>query len=416
MAQPPKHRSEIFERALERERQRNLRYLNAARLLAVSVFLALRLGADYWFKPETERAFPWVLMAYWLASGLLFAGAWHSPRLGRLSAVAVPFLDMPAVFLSQRLDFPFSTDVRALANFTLSAFVLLVMLSAFLLKTWQVLLAGSVAVGLQLALGFAAGDSSIGKIGGVAVLGVAVAISCYELARRISLAHDLAEEELRRERLGRYFSPQVAARIQQSGLDHAASQQCEVTVLFADLRHFTALAENLSPAETLALLNEFQARMVTAVFAHGGTLDKFLGDGLMAYFGAPVPHGEHPLLAVRCALAMQAALAELNTARAGRNQPALRMGVGVHTGTAVVGAIGTESRREFTAVGDAVNVAARLEALTRHYAEDILLSGETAGRLGDVLPLRSVAEAPVRGRSRPVRLFTPALGPRLSCG
>jgi adenylate cyclase len=224
------------------------------------------------------------------------------------------------------------------------------------------------------------------------------------------MLHVLAGEVLHRERLGRYFSPQVAAHIEHTSLGLAAGQQCDVTVLFADLRQFTTLSERLTPAETVALLNEFQSSMVAAVFAHHGTLDKFLGDGLMAYFGAPVARPEHPLLGVRCALAMQAALAELNAARVVRSQPPLRMGVGVHTGPVIVGAIGTENRREYTAVGDAVNVAARLENLTRRYDEDILVSGETARHLANAVPLRAVDETAVRGRSQVVRLFAPVCG------
>lgn len=408
----PNTKSEIFDRVLQDERQRNVRYLNGARFAAVSLFLTLRLGVDHLLQHANERPFPWILVGYWLISGALFAGGRRSPRVARLSAVAVPFFDIPVVFLSQLLDFPFATDhnERALANFTLSLLVLLVMLSALILKTRQIVLAGCIAAGMQLFLQLKAGDTSMGKVGGMAVIGVAVALCCFALVRRIAMVRALAEEELQLERLGRYFSPQVAAHIQQTGLGLAAGQQCEITVLFADLRQFTALSERLTPAETVALLNEFQASMVAAIFAHGGTLDKFLGDGLMAYFGAPVAQAEHPLLAVRCALAMQAALVELNTARIARSQVPLRMGVGVHTGPAIVGAIGTENRREFTAVGDSVNIAARLENLTRHYDEDILLSGETARHLADAVRLRAVDESPVRGRSQPVRLFAPVRG------
>jgi adenylate cyclase len=408
----PRTRSDNFDRVLQQERERNVRYLNGARFAAVSLFLAIRLGADFLLQHDTPRQFPWVLLAYCAISGVLFALARRSAWVARLSALAVPFLDLPLVFLSQLSDMPFAREynMRAVANFSLSLFVLLVVLSSFMLQTRQVVLAGCIAASLQLGLQYVADDTTIGKVGGVAVLGVAMVLCCFILTRRIAMVHALAAEQLQRERLGRYFSPQVAAHIQQTGLGLTAGQNYEITVLFADLREFTALSERLTPAETFALLNEFQARMVAAVFAHGGTLDKFLGDGLMAYFGAPVPQPDHPLLAVRCALAMQAALAELNTARAARHQTALRMGVGLHTGPAIVGAIGTEHRREFTAVGDAVNTASRLESLTRHYDEDILLSGETARHLADTVPLHAVDEAQVRGRSQPVRLFAPVRG------
>lgn len=403
-------KSEIFERVLQEERQRNVCYLNGVRFAAVSLFLTLWLGVDYLLPHTNEPVFPWALLVYCLISGLLFAGARQSARLARWSAMAMPFFDMPAVFLVQWLHIPQSSDVRALVSFTLSLFVLLVMLSAFLLKTRQVVFAGGIAAALELWLQFIAGDSQMGKFGGVTVLGVAVVLSCFTLARRIQMVHVLAGEELHRERLGRYFSPQVAVQIEQTGIGLANGQQCDVTVLFADLRKFTTLSECLTPAQTVELLNEFQASMVAEVFAHGGTLDKFLGDGLMAYFGAPVARAEHPLLAMRCALAMQAALVKLNIVRAARNHPPLRMGIGMHTGQVIVGSIGTESRREYTAIGDTVNVAARLENLTRQYDEDILLSGETARRIAEQVPLRVVDETPLRGRSQSVRLFAPVCG------
>jgi adenylate cyclase len=398
---------EIFERVLQAEHQRNVHFFNTARFVTVSLFLALRLGVDYLLLHNDPLSFPWVLVVYWAVGGAVFVAARRSARVARWSALAVPFLDMPAVFWSQWLDFQFTNDARSVANFTLSLFVVLVILSALMLKPRRVVLAGGVAAVLQLALQFLAGDTLVGELGGVLVLGATVALCRFTLSRRIYLAQALAGEVLQRERLGRYFSPQVAAHIQQSALDMNAGQQCEVTVLFADLRQFTALSEHLSPAETVAILNDFQAAMVAAVFAHRGTLDKFLGDGLMAYFGAPVPETEHPLLAVRCAQTMHAALAGLNAVRIARGQSPLRMGIGIHTGAAIVGAIGTDTRREFTVIGDTVNVAARIQDLTRSYREDILLSEETASRLPDALALRAVDETVVRGRSQPVRLLSP---------
>lgn len=406
----PTTRSEVFDRALQEERQRNVRHLNVTRLAGVTLFMLIRVGSNYTGSSVEDRVFPWGLVAYWATSVVIFLCALRSERVARWSALAVPFLDIPAVFWTQWQDLPFAHDhnERALANFTLSLFVLLVMLSAFMLKTRQVILAAVIAAGLQLTLQLKADDTTIGMVGGVAVLAVAAALCSLALARRIEMVHSLAAIEVQRERLGRYFSPQVAAHIQQTGLGLAAGTQCEVTVLFADLRQFTALCERLTPAETMALLNDFQGRMVAAVFAHGGTLDKFLGDGLMAYFGAPVTQADHPAQGVRCALAMQSALKELNESREKQGLRPLRMGVGLHTGPVVIGAIGTQNRREFTAVGDAVNTASRLEDLTRHYTEDILLSEDTARWLGGDIPLRSVGETQVRGRAQIVRLFTPA--------
>lgn len=400
--------TEIMERVLRQERQRNVAFLNQARFAAVSVFLLARLGLDTADPSSGDHAFPWILLAYWLASGLLFVSARYSNRLARLSALAIPLLDMPAVYLSQRLDLGYSTSARSVANFTLSLFVLQIMLAAFVLQAWRVVLAGIVAVGLQLGLQIEAGDTPIGMVGGGLVLAVAVAICCFTLRRRVALAEALAREEMRRERLGRYFSPQVAVQIQQTEAGLDTGQLREVTLLFADLWHFTSLSESVPPARTLELLNEFHGRMVAAVFAHGGTLDKFLGDGLMAYFGAPVTDAEHASKALLCAQAMQTALAQLNATRAVAGEAPLRMGIGLHTGTVIVGAIGTDTRREFTAVGDAVNVAARIEALTRQYKTDILVSEQTALRVGEQVALRLVDETPVRGTKRPIKLFAPA--------
>jgi len=398
-----KHNTDAFERLLWEERQWNARCLNGLRPAGLTLFLVLQFAIH----GSTRGA--WVLVGYWVLAVALFVAARKSDVIARWSALAVPFLDMPAVFLKQWLDMDLPDALpRAVATFTLGPLLLLVMLSAFTLRTTRLILAGCVAAGLELALQFKAEDTLVGKVGGVTTILLAVVLCEVALSRRIVLAHKISAVRLHLEKLGRYFSPKVAEVIQQSDDDFSTGRLFEITVLFSDLRGFAATAECSQPAELIGLLNEFHSRMVEAVFAHQGTLDKYIGDGLMAYFGAPVAQPDHALRALRCALEMQAALAELNRTRILQDKPSLRLSIGLHTGPAVVGTIGAANRREFTAVGDTVNLAARLENLTRYYDATVLLSGETARNVGDTCEVVFLAETYVKGRSERVRLFAPA--------
>jgi adenylate cyclase len=176
--------------------------------------------------------------------------------------------------------------------------------------------------------------------------------------------------------------------------------------MFVDIRGFTKLSESLQPEAVVILLNEFHSRLAECLFKEGGTLDKYLGDGLIAYFGAPIQQEDHALRAVRCASEMRKAGAELNQLRASRNESEIKFGIGVHSGKAVVGDVGADFRREFTIIGDTVNTASRIESMTKSHQVDLLLSESVVERLKEKPNMAFVAEELLSGKSTPIKLYT----------
>jgi adenylate cyclase len=217
------------------------------------------------------------------------------------------------------------------------------------------------------------------------------------------MADGLEEREHIKDTFGRFVSRDVAEAVL-SGQVPLAGERREVSILFQDIRGFTALSEKLDPVALLRLLNQFFTEVVAAVEAEGGVVKQFTGDGVMALFGAPQSRTDHTERAVRAALGIVSRLTQLNVLLQKEGLAPLLIGIGIHTGDVVAGLIGPDERIEYGVVGEPVNLASRIEALTKELTATILVSKEIAGRLGPQFVLGRTALLPVKGKSRPVEV------------
>jgi adenylate cyclase len=217
-------------------------------------------------------------------------------------------------------------------------------------------------------------------------------------------AEELQKRESIKELMGKYLSRQVADRIMADSSEATlAGVRREVTVLFADVRGFTTYSENHAPEQVTRSLNEYFEIMVDVIASHEGVLDKFIGDGLMVVFGAPVSQPDHEWRAVTTALEMQAALQSQNLKRAQRGDDPIVIGIGINSGIAISGNLGSLKRMEFTVIGDTVNTAARLESSARQ--GQILIGRATYEKVKDLIECESLGPITVKGKSGPIDVW-----------
>ncbi|HEU5191782.1 MAG TPA: adenylate/guanylate cyclase domain-containing protein [Methylomirabilota bacterium] len=218
------------------------------------------------------------------------------------------------------------------------------------------------------------------------------------------MARSLREKEMIKHAFTRYVAREVVEEILKDP-EHLVltGERREATVLFCDIRGFTPLSERMSPEDVVLLLNEFYALMIETVFKHDGTLDKFLGDAVMAVFGAPIAHPDHAVRAVRTAIAMQEGITALNEARAKEGKERIQVGIGVSVGEVVAGTVGSGERMEYTVIGDSVNLASRLESNAK--PGRILISERTYDKVRNLVEVVPLGPIKVKGKEEQVEVF-----------
>ena len=431
-----------LEAAFAREERRGLMLATATRSAAVVVILGWLALSN----PERGRALVWVLgtAGLFIVTGLTqfwlyFRGG--APRVTPYVFMLVDSLALAAVLL---LPNPFAAPgvppALPLRYAAFMYFFLLLMQAAFSFRPRLLLWTGLCGIAAWTA-GFLWIVTRPGTIidapggpGGSAALATYldpnyVSILKYEneiivfllvsaglalLVRRSrTLVAERADAERTRGNLARYFSPKVVDSLAERDEPLGRVRRQAVGVLFADLVGFTTMAEEMTPEEVMALLRDFHGRMEEEVFRHGGCLEKFIGDALLATFGVPDPGPRDGTDTLACARGMRAALDVWNRERAAAGLPALRMGLGLHHGPVVAGDIGSRRNMAFATVGDTTNVTSRLQALTRDLGTGLVVSGalvaavEREGAdLGVLAGLAARGPHVLRGRDTPIEVWT----------
>lgn len=292
---------------------------------------------------------------------------------------------------------------------------------------YDVALTGLAGLLLMLALPSLGALGSLALTGGVAaglaglnlwlysqqglVLPLAGSVLMVVLAYALDSSYGYFVESRRKRELahlfGSYVPPElVEEMVQEPDQYSMQATDRELTVMFSDMRGFTNLSETMSPAQLQAFLNDVFTRLSLVIRPHRGTIDKFMGDCVMAFWGAPVTEPHHARQAAQAALDMRQAVREINDQNRARGLPPIGMGIGLNTGLMCVGDMGSDLRRSYTVIGDAVNLGSRLEGLGKHYGVDIVASESTRDQAGDGFVWQELDKVQVKGKEEAVRIFT----------
>jgi adenylate cyclase len=228
----------------------------------------------------------------------------------------------------------------------------------------------------------------------------------HKISGALVVMDDISDEKRLKSTMYRYMTQELAEQLLENpDAAKMGGDRKEVSVLFSDIRSYTTLTENMTAEEVVEMLNDYFEQMVEAVFKYKGTLDKYIGDAIMAVFGSPLPLDDHEWMAVQTAIEMRSRLADFNTRRMARQQPSIKIGIGINSDTVISGNIGSSKRMEFTAIGDGVNLGSRLEGASKQYGTDIIISESTYRPCRDRIWARELDYIKVKGKDKPVTIY-----------
>ena len=424
LSSPSNQAQDIVEILIEREARNAERRINWMRgtILAVALFVLMPIRAFMYGLHGGNGDLAYTLA--WLSIGfvgtLLLGWLMRSPRWGRYTGslgILFDFAILAGLIAGQSLSGYVPAVSQSIETYQLLLPIGLTMnaLSGLRLSRAQVLLSGVCSLGLVAetvwidtvvhgAPFYAVTTGLLVTLVGVITLGTSVMVM---KTRTLIAESSRMTQEVDRVKgvLSRYVSKPVAENILQNEAPLGNGRRQRVTVMFSDIRGFTGKSEDLPPEAVVAFLNDYFSRMVGAVFEYEGMLDKYIGDGMMAVFGAPILHEDHALRAVQAALRMRQELELLNQELVAKGESPLAIGIGLHTGESVIGNIGTEQRLDYTAIGDTVNTASRIESLTGKYGVDILMSAQTYQDVMNHVEVRHMPRVPIRGKTAQLDLF-----------
>ncbi|MBE9199128.1 MULTISPECIES: adenylate/guanylate cyclase domain-containing protein [unclassified Nodularia (in: cyanobacteria)] len=234
---------------------------------------------------------------------------------------------------------------------------------------------------------------------------IADASDLQQVRGALVVMEDISDEKRLKSTMYRYMTQELAEELLKLDDAKLGGDRKEVSILFSDIRGYTTLTENLEAEEVVSMLNDYFESMVEAVFKHKGTLDKYIGDAIMAVFGSPLPLENHAWMAVQTSVEMRHRLIEFNQRRHVAGQPRIKIGIGINSDTVISGNIGSSKRMEFTAIGDGVNLGSRLESISKQYGCDIILSDNTFKPCQDQIWARELDYIRVKGRNEPVAIY-----------